>query len=126
MKKGKREEKIILKILDKIPTEIGTCGIRTKLITEEDSDILAISHLKILDAKKHYHKKTTEVYYVLDGRGELEVDGDLLSLEKGTLVMIKPGVIHRAISHDNLKVLIIMAPPIGETQDQIIIGEKDE
>ncbi len=94
---------------------------RRRLITEKDSESVAFSHLKISDAKKHYHEKTTEFYYVLKGEGWLETDDGSISLTEGTLVMIKPGVGHRAVSSGGLEVLIAMSPPFGETQDQIIV-----
>lgn len=94
---------------------------RRRLITEKDSESVAFSHLKISDAKKHYHEKTTEFYYVLKGRGLLEVDDGSIPLDEGTLVMIKPGVAHRAVSYEVLEVLIAMIPPYGENSDQVFI-----
>lgn len=94
---------------------------RKRLITEKDSESVAFSHLNISDAKKHYHEKTTEFYYVLKGEGWLETDDGSISLTEGTMVMIRPGVGHRAVSSGRLEVLIAMSPPFGETQDQIIV-----
>lgn len=111
----------IVRNVDELPAERGTCGFRTRLITEKDCDSVGISHLKISDAQKHYHEKTTEFYYVTNGEGELLVNDKLIPLKKGTIVMIKPGTIHQAISHNNLEVLIIMAPPLGEVNDQIYV-----
>ncbi len=114
----RNDNKIIVRKLNETPIEKGSCGARRSLITERDCNALAFSHLKISDAKKHYHEKTTEFYYVLKGKGLLEVDEEFIHLDKGTLVMIKPGVVHRAISHGGLEVLIAMVPPYGESGDQ--------
>ncbi len=114
----KNENKVSVRKLKEMPIEKGSCGMRRRLITEKDCDMIAFSHLKISDAQKHYHEKTTEFYYVLKGEGSLEIDEELIPLEEGTLVMIKPGVVHRAISHNGLEVLITMIPPYGETEDQ--------
>lgn len=92
---------------------------RRRLITEKDNESVAFSHLKISDAKKHYHEKTTEFYYVLKGNGILETDEGSIPLNEGTLVMIKPSIAHRAVSFDELEVLIIMTPPQSETADLI-------
>ena len=97
--------------------EKGSCGARRRLITEKDSDFVAFSHLKISDAKKHYHEKTTEFYYVLRGEGILLTDEGSIYLKEGTLVMIHPRVGHRAVSKGNLEVLIVMSPPLGEAGD---------
>lgn len=119
----KNENKVFIRKLAEIQMEKGSCGMRRRLITEEDGDTLALSHLKISDAKRHYHKKTTELYYVLKGTGKLEVDSDSIPLIEGTLVLIKPGVAHKAISDGDLEVLIIMTPPQGETGDMTYIND---
>jgi len=115
----KNESKVLVRKLKEIPSEKGSCGIRKRLITGEDCRKLAFSHLKISDAQKHYHKETTEFYYVLKGKGELKVNEKVIPLEEGTLVMIKPGAEHQAISHGELEVLIAMVPPFGENSDLI-------
>lgn len=117
--KGK-DTGFIVRHVEELPTEKGTCGFVTRLTTEKDCDSVGITHLKVSDAQKHYHEKTTEFYYVTKGEGELLVDDKVILLKKGTIVMIKPGMIHQAISHNNLEVLIIMTPAFGEG-DQIYV-----
>ena len=60
------------------------------------------------DARSHYHKGMTEIYVVLEGEGQLELDGDLIPLKPLTSVMIKPGCRHRAIGR--LRILNIPIP----------------
>ncbi len=115
----KNKEQIVVRKLKETQMEKGSCGMRRRLITDKDCDAVAFSHLKIMDAKKHYHEKTTEFYYVLKGEGWLETDDGSISLTEGTLVMIKPGVGHRAISSGGLEVLIAMAPPLAEAGDYV-------
>ncbi|MDJ1423598.1 MAG: cupin domain-containing protein [Candidatus Methanoperedens sp.] len=115
----KNEEQIIVRKLKETQMERGSCGMRRRLITDKDCDTVAFSHLKISDAKKHYHEKTTEFYYVLKGEGLLEVDGESISLTEGTLVMIRPGMAHRAVSSGGLEVLIAMTPPLAEAGDYV-------
>src|SRR5690606_16190530 len=47
------------------------------------------------EARKHYHKRTTEIYFVLEGEGHLEVDEDQVPLKPSVAVMIQPGCRHR-------------------------------
>ena len=115
------EKNVVIRNLNEIPIEQGSCGMRRRIITEKDSESVAFSHLKISDAKKHYHEKTTEFYYVLKGEGWLEIDDGTISLTEGMMVMIKPGVEHRAVSSSGLEVLIAMSPPYGENIDQMFI-----
>ncbi len=117
----KKNNKVLIKKVKETPVEKGSCGARKRLISEKDSTLLAISHLTISNARKHYHEKTTEFYYVLKGKGSLEIDERLIALEEGMLVKIDPGVAHRALSSKNLEVLVIMSPPYGEVDDQIFI-----
>lgn len=49
------------------------------------------------DSQTHYHKRTTEVYYVLEGSGQMELDGERFDISTGDSVLIKPGCRHRAI-----------------------------
>ncbi len=56
----------------------------------------------------HFHKKTTEIYLVLEGEGHLELDGELVPVKPLSAVMIRPGCRHRAIG--NLKLINIPVP----------------
>jgi mannose-6-phosphate isomerase-like protein (cupin superfamily) len=49
------------------------------------------------DARAHYHKKLTEIYFILEGTGHIELDGKKLPIKPLTAVLIKPGCRHRAI-----------------------------
>jgi mannose-6-phosphate isomerase-like protein (cupin superfamily) len=118
--KGK-DTGFIVQHVEELPTERGTCGFVTTLITEKDCGSVGITHLKVSDAQKHYHEKTTEFYYVTKGTGELLVNHEVIYLKEGTIVMIKPGTIHKAISRNNLEVLVIMTPAFGEVWDQIYV-----
>lgn len=62
------------------------------------------------DARRHYHRRLTETYYILecDERALLELDGEQVPLKPGVCVMIPPGVRHRAIG--TMKVLIVVFP----------------
>jgi mannose-6-phosphate isomerase-like protein (cupin superfamily) len=68
--------------------------------------VTEISH----DARLHYHRRLTEVYYVLECEpdAQLQLDQRRVDLRPGICVMIPPGVRHRAIG--KMKVLIVVAP----------------
>lgn len=61
-----------------------------------------------VDARVHYHKRLTEIYYVLEGRGEMELDGQRHPVAPGDAILIRPGCRHRAIGQ--LKVLNVVIP----------------
>lgn len=60
------------------------------------------------DARTHYHRAMTEIYVVLEGEGEIELDGLRYPLRPLTAVMIQPGCRHRAIGR--LRILNIPIP----------------
>ncbi|MBA3314887.1 MAG: cupin domain-containing protein [Planctomycetaceae bacterium] len=62
------------------------------------------------DARRHYHKRHTETYYVLecDAEAMMELDDDRISLKPGVAIVIPPEVRHRAIGR--MKVLIVCVP----------------
>ena len=45
--------------------------------------------------ERHYHARTEEIYYLLEGTGEMEVDGDRRTVEPGDAVLIPPGARHQ-------------------------------
>src|SRR5262249_25955227 len=70
-----------------------------------------------VDARRHYHKRLTETYYVLECGAEasMELDDEIVPLKPGVCVMIPPGVRHRAIGE--MKVLIIALPKFDPTDE---------
>jgi len=67
------------------------------------------------DSKVHYHKKLTEIYVVLEGKGEMELDGERVPVEPMTTIFIKPGCRHRAIG--KMRILNVVIPPF-DTEDE--------
>lgn len=63
-----------------------------------------------LDARRHYHRRLTEVYYILEcgARAAMELDDEVIALKPGLCVLIPPGVRHRALG--KMKVLIVALP----------------
>ncbi|NWF82292.1 MAG: cupin domain-containing protein [Bryobacteraceae bacterium] len=97
------------------PRERSTCGWRDRLISREDAGtgVAAWVHAVDIDgAKLHYHKRGTELYYVLDGEGSVMLDGVPHPVRKGSLVHIPPGVIHGAVGR--MRVLVVGIPDIAE------------
>lgn len=63
-----------------------------------------------LDAERHYHKRLTETYFILECGPEarMELDGETVPVKPGVCVLIPPGVRHRALGR--MKVLIVVFP----------------
>lgn len=74
------------------------CGQTRRAFTEDPDQTASIHIVDIMDdAQTHYHKKLTEIYLILEGEGELELDGERVSVKPMDAVLIKPGCRHRAI-----------------------------
>jgi quercetin dioxygenase-like cupin family protein len=96
------------------PRERSTCGWRDRLISREDQGTVAAwAHAVDIDgAREHYHRHSTELYYVLDGEGVVLLDGQEHPVRKGTIVHIPPGVVHGA--KGRMRVLVVGIPDIAD------------
>ena len=63
-----------------------------------------------IDAKKHYHRRLTEVYYILEcgPDARMELDDEIIPVRPGLCVLIRPLTRHRALG--KMKVLIVASP----------------
>ncbi len=71
---------------------------------------------------EHYHVKTEEVYYLLEGRGEMHIDGEVQEVRAGQAVVILPGQRHKItnIGETDLVMLVTCAPAYTD-EDQILV-----
>jgi mannose-6-phosphate isomerase-like protein (cupin superfamily) len=92
--------------LDPVACPCGT----TRRAFVDDPDRVASLHVVDIsvDARTHYHKRLTEIYYILEGEGGMELDGELYPVKPGDAILIKPGCRHRAVG--KLKVLNVPIP----------------
>jgi mannose-6-phosphate isomerase-like protein (cupin superfamily) len=65
------------------------------------------------ETQRHYHRESEEFYYLLEGSGELEVEGERARVGPGDAVLIPPGAWHqiRADAEGELRFLCCCAPP---------------
>jgi mannose-6-phosphate isomerase-like protein (cupin superfamily) len=82
----------------------------TRRAFTDDPDQTASLHVVEIsaDARVHYHKQMTEIYYILSGSGQMELDGTLHDVEPGMSIMIKPGCRHRAVGQ--MKIINVAIP----------------
>lgn len=69
------------------------------------------------DARVHYHREHTEIYYILgcDADAAIELDGERMPVASGHAVMIRPGVRHRAIGR--MTILNVVVPPFDPSDE---------
>jgi mannose-6-phosphate isomerase-like protein (cupin superfamily) len=113
---------LVRKVQNANPTQI-TCGTMRKLTGSNDFKDMDVVHVTITDpTKKHFHKKLTEIYYVLKGSIDVEVDQEVEHLKKDQMIMIFPNTNHKAwkTSEEDAEILVVCCPPWTE-EDEILV-----
>jgi mannose-6-phosphate isomerase-like protein (cupin superfamily) len=62
---------------------------------------------------RHHHRESEEIYYLVEGAGEMEIDGERARVAAGDAVLIPPGAWHqiRADAAGPVRLLCACAPP---------------
>jgi len=60
---------------------------------------------------RHYHKKSEEFYFLLEGEGTMEIDGEACPVAPGDAILIPPGAWHQITASTTLRFLCCCAPP---------------
>lgn len=61
--------------------------------------------------ERHYHKISEEFYFILEGQGTMEIDGETREVGPGDAILIPPGAWHQITATDKLRLLCCCAPP---------------
>ena len=85
------------------------CGTARRAFADDPEKVASVHVVEIKkDSEVHYHKKLTETYYILEGEGHMELDGERIPVKPGTVIRIKPGCRHRAVG--KLRILNLVVP----------------
>lgn len=60
---------------------------------------------------RHYHKLAEEFYFILEGTGDMEIDGEHREVGPGDCILIPPGAWHQITSAGGIRFLCCCAPP---------------
>lgn len=92
-----------------LPVSDCCCGTVQRAFADQDESPASVHLLELADEPTcHYHKKTTEIYVILEGEGHLELDGEMVPVKPMSAVRIKPGCRHRGVGR--LKLFNISIP----------------
>jgi mannose-6-phosphate isomerase-like protein (cupin superfamily) len=61
--------------------------------------------------QRHWHKVCEEFYFILEGSGEMEIDGESRAVVPGDAILIPPGAWHTITAKNALRFLCCCAPP---------------
>jgi mannose-6-phosphate isomerase-like protein (cupin superfamily) len=65
--------------------------------------------------RRHYHARSEEIYLIVDGAGELEVDGETRRVAAGDATLIPPGSWHELTAGDaGVRLLCCCVPPYSD------------
>lgn len=70
-----------------------------------------------VDARTHYHREHTEIYYILEcaSGAAIELGGERVPVGAGHAVLIPPGVRHRALGR--MTILNVVVPPFDPADE---------
>jgi len=113
---------------DKRIIEDGCGGVVYKILDIDNSGLKNVELAMCVFAPKekavlHYHKKMEEIYFIVDGEAEIELDNRRYELKNEDSIAVPIGVKHRicnASSRNPLRFLSINSPSWQE-DDMIIV-----
>jgi mannose-6-phosphate isomerase-like protein (cupin superfamily) len=107
----------LVRRLDEAPTVPCPCGPSTRPLTRDDTRVCNLHVTVITDSVRHYHKQSTEVYYILEGRGKMELNGEVVAVGPGTVVYIEPGTRHRLWSEGGVRTIVFGVPALDPADE---------
>ncbi|MCB9251798.1 MAG: cupin domain-containing protein [Flavobacteriales bacterium] len=77
------------------------------------------------EVKPHYHQFHTENVMVIEGEGEMSLDGKIFKVKKGDLIVIPAGTIHSVLplKGKTLKVISVQSPYF-DGSDRILVDQR--
>ncbi len=106
--------------LDQIESVPCPCGHASRAFADVPGAACSVHRVVISsNARTHYHRAHTEAYYVLEGDGQIELDGTLSPAPVGTAILIPPGVRHRAVvpPGGRMTILNVVTPPFDPADE---------
>ncbi|MGC3991449.1 MAG: cupin domain-containing protein [Chthoniobacteraceae bacterium] len=61
--------------------------------------------------QRHYHQLSEEIYFILEGEGTMEINGEVRSVAPGDGILIPAGAWHQITVSESLRFLCCCAPP---------------
>jgi mannose-6-phosphate isomerase-like protein (cupin superfamily) len=61
--------------------------------------------------ERHYHKLSEEFYFILEGEGIMEINGEERPVQPGDAILIPPSAWHQITATQTLRFLCACSPP---------------
>ncbi|MFH1899031.1 MAG: cupin domain-containing protein [Patescibacteria group bacterium] len=113
---------LIKKKKQQVKFKSPVCGFLIDIIKTGKFGIVKAENIGITG--RHYHKKTTEVYYLLSGEIVVEVKEKnkkekKVKLEAGDVLVLQPYDIHKIIKASDKNQMIVTCVPDWQEEDEI-------
>lgn len=114
----------IVRRLAEAPVARSLCGESRRLLTIADGPLVNFHVTSIRDATKHYHARCTELYYILEGNGTLELGDATVAVEPGMLIVIPAMTPHRlrSASAEGVRTMV-MGIPAWDPEDEVAVDD---
>ena len=100
----------LVRRLQDAPSVPCPCGVSTRPLTGADNAVCNLHVTFITDSVKHYHRECTEVYYILEGQGKMELNDEVIDVEPNMIIYIEPYTRHRLRSADGVRTIVFGVP----------------
>src|SRR4051794_31221272 len=107
----------LVRTLEDAPTVPCPCGQSTRPLTRADTPVCNFHVTFITDSVRHYHKACTEVYYILEGEGKMELNDAVIDVRPGVVVYIEPHTRHRLWSARGVKTVVFGVPALDPADE---------
>jgi mannose-6-phosphate isomerase-like protein (cupin superfamily) len=106
-------------------------------VTKDKAEIRELNHSKKMSLAEaivkmgqttelHYHVRSEEIYYILEGKGLMEIEGEKQEVSRDHAILIPPKKRHRITANGNapLRFLCFCSPPYSD-EDTVLVGSKE-
>jgi mannose-6-phosphate isomerase-like protein (cupin superfamily) len=105
--------------------ELSSLATATPFTTKDGSTIRELHHTpaqSLAEAtlasgqstQRHYHRVSEEIYFVLEGEGDLDIDGEKQHVGAGDAALIPASAWHAIVATSPLRFLCCSAPPYSD------------
>lgn len=69
----------------------------------------------------HFHPQTEEIYFILAGQGEMQIEGEIQTVGPGDAIAIPPGMTHRICNQGDAELRFLCCCAPGYEHDDTVL-----
>lgn len=98
-----------------------TCGLLVEALNSNDFNTSITLANDIKPTTAHYHKLSTEIYWVLEGEIKILIDNVEINVDGGDLIIINPNEVHKVLSASKENKIGVISNPRWTKEDEYIV-----